>query len=167
MRTAAARTASDLPKPPKAMALAERRQQVKRDRGELSPMHNYIDPRAEEPTGTPHPRPTEPADRGPAAGKLASPFGAQATGNPSWVSAYATAYPAMLSIGGQLQLPTGTTASQVSGMLLYVRDEAGNYIHQQEIKRATGDPSGRYLDNGAWCYGWWPSNAYPAGQCFW
>ncbi|MFD7819673.1 putative adhesin [Streptomyces sp. NPDC059698] len=149
------------------MTLAERRQQMRRDRGELSPMHNYIAPRAVKPAGTPHPRPTEPADRGPAAGKLASPFGAQATGNPTWVSAYATAYPAMLSIGGQLQLPTGTAASQVSGMWLYVRDEAGNYVHQQEIKRTTGDPSGRYLDNGAWCYGWWPSNAYPANQCFW
>ncbi|WP_405388003.1 DUF6531 domain-containing protein [Streptomyces sp. NBC_01102] len=149
------------------MTLAERRQQVKQDRDELSPMHSYIDPRTEKPTGTPHPRPTEPADRGPAAGKLASPFGAQATGNPTWVSAYATAYPAMLSIGGQLQLPAGTTASSVSGMWLYVRDEAGNYVHQQEIKRTTGDPSGRYLDNGAWCYGWWPSNSYPADQCFW
>ncbi|WP_234316628.1 hypothetical protein [Streptomyces sp. NRRL S-15] len=52
-------------------------------------------------------------------------------------------------------------------MWLYVRDEAGNYVHQQEIKRTTGDSSGRYLDNGAWCYGWWPSNAYPADQCFW
>ncbi|WP_406408233.1 hypothetical protein OG923_06890 [Streptomyces halstedii] len=130
------------------MTLAERRQQVKRDRGELSPMHSYIDPRAEKPSGTPHPRSTEPADRGPAANRSATPFGAQATGNPSWVSAYATAYPAMLSIGGQLQLPTGTTASSVSGMWLYVRDEAGNYVHQQEIKRTTGDPSGRYLDNG-------------------
>ncbi|SCD47545.1 YD repeat-containing protein [Streptomyces sp. DpondAA-D4] len=149
------------------MTLAERRQQVKRDRGELSPMHSYIDPRAEKPSGTPHPRPTEPADRGPAANRSATPFGAQATGNPSWVSAYATAYPAMLSIGGQLQLPTGTTASSVSGMWLYVRDEAGNFVLQQEIKRSTGDPSGRYLDNGAWCYGWWPGNAYPADQCFW
>ncbi|WP_327370360.1 DUF6531 domain-containing protein [Streptomyces sp. NBC_01217] len=149
------------------MTLAERRQQVKRDRDELSPMHSYIDPRAEKPSGTPHPRPTEPADRGPAASRSATPFGAQATGNPTWVSAYATAYPAMLSIGGQLQLPAGTTASSVSGMWLYVRDEAGNFVLQQEIKRSTDDPSGRYLDNGAWCYGWWPSNAYPADQCFW
>ncbi|MFD3792156.1 hypothetical protein [Streptomyces cyaneofuscatus] len=74
----------------------------------------------------------------------------QATGNPVWVNARASAYPAMLSIGGQLKLPTAT-ASSYSGMWLYVVDEAGTFVHQQEIKRSTGDPTGRYLDNGAWC----------------
>ncbi|MEQ4606260.1 DUF6531 domain-containing protein [Streptomyces cavourensis] len=52
-------------------------------------------------------------------------------------------------------------------MWLYVVDEAGTFVHQQEIKRSTGDPTGRYLDNGAWCYGWWAGNSYPADQCFW
>ncbi|WP_240003261.1 hypothetical protein, partial [Streptomyces cinnamoneus] len=86
--------------------------------------------------------------------------------NPDWVSAYATAYPGMLSIGGQAKF-SSVSASAVSGLWLYVMDENKNPVHQQEIKRSTGDPEGKYLENGAWCYGWWPSNPYPADQCFW
>lgn len=137
------------------MTPAERRKQVEQGRDRLSPMRRYIDPRAGKPSGKPQARPTKPADRGPVgteAGRSASSSSAQATGNPEWVNAYATAYPAVLSIGGQLKLPTGAAASSCSGMWLYVLDEAGNFVHQQEVKRSTGDPAGRYLDNGAWCY---------------
>ena len=163
---AAERTAADLPKPPVAMTRDDRREQLRRERHEQSPLRAYIDPSAGKPSAPPHAPPTEPAQQGPAAasaGRAAAPPGARATGNPLWVNAYASAYPAKLSIGGQLKLPTAT-ASPYSGMWLYVVDEAGTFVHQQEIKRSTGDPTGRYLDNGAWCYGWWAGNSYPADQ---
>ncbi|MFC9803585.1 DUF6531 domain-containing protein [Streptomyces bacillaris] len=151
------------------MTRDDRREQLRRERHEQSPLRAYIDPSAGKPSAPPHAPPTEPAQQGPAAasaGRAAAPPGARATGNPLWVNAYASAYPAKLSIGGQLKLPTAT-ASPYSGMWLYVVDEAGTFVHQQEIKRSTGDPTGRYLDNGAWCYGWWAGNSYPADQCFW
>ncbi len=167
----AARTAADLPKPPEAMTLAERRRQVERERDELSPLRAYADaPSIEKPAGPPHARPSKPAERGPASAapedRAAAPPGAQATGNPTWITSRAIAYPGKLSIGGQLKLPTAT-ASSYSGMWFYVVDEAGNFVHQQEIKRSTDDPVGRYVDNGVWCYGWWAGNSYPADQCFW
>ncbi|WP_308190751.1 FG-GAP-like repeat-containing protein [Streptomyces sp. HPF1205] len=86
--------------------------------------------------------------------------------DPAWVSAYATAYPGYLSIGGNLQFGSGT-ASSYSGMWLYVVDSSNHIVIQQEIKRSTGDPTGRFLETGAWCYGWWAANSYPANQCFW
>ncbi|WP_405894959.1 DUF6531 domain-containing protein [Streptomyces sp. NBC_00104] len=148
------------------MTLAERRKQVKESRDELSPMRDYADSPTRKPRGKPQSRPDgDDAKRGPATEAGATPFSA-ATGDPAWVSAWATAYPGLLSIGGQMKLPSGTGASY-TGMWLYVLDEAGNFVHQQEIKRASDDPSGRYVENGAWCYGWWPSNSYPADQCFW
>ncbi|MGW6792421.1 DUF6531 domain-containing protein [Streptomyces chartreusis] len=151
------------------MTLAERRQQVKRDRDELSPMRQFVDPPAKRPSGKPHARPEKPAKRGPAAdfgSGEAAPLAAAATSDPAWVSAYATAYPAYLSIGGQLKFSTGT-ASSYSGLWMYVLDEAGNIVFDQEVSKATGDPTGKFLENGAWCYGWWGSTSYPADQCFW
>lgn len=82
------------------------------------------------------------------------------------MTAYATAYPAYLSIGGQLKFSSGT-ASSYSGLWMYVLDEAGNIVYDQEVSKATGDLSGKFLENGAWCYGWWANNSYPADQCFW
>ncbi|WP_438306865.1 DUF6531 domain-containing protein (plasmid) [Streptomyces sp. HUAS TT11] len=151
------------------MTLTERRAQVKRERDELSPMREFVDPPAKKPSGKPHAHPEKPAKKGPAAetnGATSTPLAAAAASDPAWVSAYATAYPAYLSIGGQLQFSSGT-ASSYSGLWLYVLDEAGNFVYDQEISKATDDPTGRFLENGAWCYGWWAGNAYPANQCFW
>ncbi|MFJ6480954.1 MULTISPECIES: FG-GAP-like repeat-containing protein [unclassified Streptomyces] len=82
------------------------------------------------------------------------------------MSAYATAYPGMLTIGGQTKF-SSVPASSVSGLWLYVMDEQKNPVLQQEIKRSTDDPTGKWVDSGAWCYGWWSSNPYPVDQCFW
>jgi RHS repeat-associated protein len=161
---------ADRPKPPKAMTLAERRKQVKQSRGELSPMRGYLHPPSKKPTGKPHPRPEKRPKSGPAlkrtAGGLA-PLAAASTVDPSWVTAYATAYPGSLSIGGNLQFASGR-GSAYKDMWLYVLDEAGNFVLQQEIPRtAANDPSGKNLQSGAWCYDWWSANSYPTDQCFW
>ncbi|WP_353947239.1 DUF6531 domain-containing protein [Streptomyces sp. HUAS MG91] len=149
------------------MTLSERRQQVTRERSELSPLRDYMESPKRTAKGTPHARPgTGRLTRGPAA--KASPDGqrlAAAPGNPVSVSAWATAYPGLLSIGGQVKLPL--RGSTYSGMWLYVMDEAGNPVVQQEIKKSTDDPSGNTPDTGAWCYDWWSSNSYPTDQCFW
>ncbi|MFF8280825.1 FG-GAP-like repeat-containing protein [Streptomyces lateritius] len=172
------RTAKDLPKPPKAMSLAERRTQIDGSEGSHSPMREFVRPKAPRLPLAPARKPDKPPTKGPAAApQAAASDRAEATAgrsdaaaagvpNPDWVSAYASAYPAMLSIGGQTKFST-VAASSVSGLWLYVMDEQGNPALQQEIKRSTDDPSGKYLENGAWCYGWWPSNSYPADQCFW
>lgn len=162
-----ARTAADLPKPPKAMTLAERRRQVKEDRHERSPMREYMDAPERTFKGKPHEKPdTERAERGPATEEsLAAAPRAAAPENPTSVSAWATAYPGMLSIGGQVKLPK--RGSSYTGMWLYVLDESGAPVVQQEIKKATDDPSGDTPDTGAWCYDWWSSNSYPTDQCFW
>ncbi|WP_234018318.1 MULTISPECIES: DUF6531 domain-containing protein [unclassified Streptomyces] len=162
-----ARTAEDLPDPPRAMTLAERRKQVAKDRHEVSPMRGYMDAPERTAKGAPPGRPdSEHVERGPAAGKgAASKRLAAAPGNPVSVSAWATAYPGMLSIGGQVKLPQ--RGSTYTGMWLYVLDEAGYPVVQQEINRSTDDPSGDTPDTGAWCYDWWSSNSYPTDQCFW
>ncbi len=162
-----ARTAEDLPDPPKAMTLAERRKQVAKDRHELSPMRGYMNAPERNAKGTPHGRPkTERIERGPAAETSAAAQRlAAAPENPISVSAWATAYPGMLSIGGQVKLPK--RGSTYTGMWLYVLDEAGFPVVQQEIKKSTDDPSGDTPDTGAWCYDWWSSNSYPTDQCFW
>ncbi len=164
---AQARTAADLPKPPKAMTLAQRRKQVDEDRHERSPMRDYMNAPERAPKGKPHGRPdTDRIERGPAAeSKVAvRPFAAAAE-NPTWVSSWATAYPGMLSIGGQVKLPK--RGDSYTGMWLYVLDEGGYPVVQQEIKKSTDDPSGDTPDTGAWCYDWWASNSYPTDQCFW
>jgi RHS repeat-associated protein len=164
---AEARTAEDLPDPPRAMTLAERREQVAEERHERSPMRGYMNAPGRKAKGTPHGRPeTERIERGPAAGADADTQRlAAAPGNPTWVSAWATAYPGMLSIGGQVKLPQ--RGSAYTGMWLYVLDEAGSPVVQQEIKKSTDDPSGDTPDTGAWCYDWWAANSYPTDQCFW
>ncbi|MFI9182074.1 DUF6531 domain-containing protein [Streptomyces goshikiensis] len=149
------------------MTLAERRKQVAKDRHELSPMRGYMNAPELKAKGTPHGRPdTERIERGPAVetGAAAQRLAA-APGNPVSVSAWATAYPGMLSIGGQVKLPQ--RGSMYTGMWLYVMDEAGSPVVQQEIKKSTDDPSGDTPDTGAWCYDWWSSNSYPTDQCFW
>lgn len=166
--SAPVRTAKDLPKPPKAMTLAERQAQMDQSRQNHSPMREFLKPRPPRLPLAAADKPDRPLKSGPAA---APPSGAAARSvaampNPDWVSAYATAYPAMLSIGGQTKF-SSVAASSISGLWLYVMDEQGNPVLQKEIKRATDDPSGKYLENGAWCYGWWPSSPYPVDQCFW
>ncbi|GGP56110.1 hypothetical protein GCM10010247_31110 [Streptomyces calvus] len=52
-----ARTAEDLPDPPRAMTLAERRKQVAKDRRELSPVGRYMTAPERTAKGTPHGRP--------------------------------------------------------------------------------------------------------------
>ncbi|MFH8935923.1 DUF6531 domain-containing protein [Streptomyces griseosporeus] len=152
------------------MTLAERREQVERSRGKWAPAHAYSDSPTRKPASKPHSRPDRGrAKEGPAAegGAAPQPLAAAATVDPAWVSAWAEAYPGRLSIGGQMKLGSGTGTSY-NDMWLYVLDEAGNFVLQQEIKRtAANDPAGQYLENGAWCYAWWPSNSYPADQCFW
>lgn len=164
---AKARTAADLPKPPKAMTLAERRKQVDEDRHERSPMRDYMNAPGRMSKGKPHSRPdVDRVERGPAAeSKVALQPLAAAAENPTWVSSRATAYPGMLSIGGQVKLPK--RGDSYTGMWLYVLDEGGSPVVQQEIKKSTDDPSGDTLDTGAWCYDWWASNSYPTDQCFW
>ncbi|UYQ66702.1 DUF6531 domain-containing protein [Streptomyces peucetius] len=149
------------------MTLAERRRQVAEERHEPSPMRDYMNAPERKLKGKPHGRPGKNrAERGPAAEPdLTVQPRAAATENPTWVSSWATAYPGMLSIGGQVQLPKD--GSSYTGMWLYVRDEAGNFVVQQEIRKATDDPSGDTPDTGAWCYDWWSSNSYPADRCFW
>ncbi|MFI0243082.1 DUF6531 domain-containing protein [Streptomyces sp. NPDC016845] len=149
------------------MTLAERRRQVKEERHELSPMRAYMDAPERTAKGMPHNRPDpKRIERGPAAEASADTRGAAAAPeNPVSVSAWATAYPGLLSIGGQVKLPK--RGSTYSGMWLYVMDEAGNPVVQQEIKKSADDPSGYTPDTGAWCYDWWSSNSYPTDQCFW
>ncbi|MGW3953092.1 DUF6531 domain-containing protein [Streptomyces sp. NPDC004752] len=148
------------------MTLAERRKQVKQARGELSPMRGYANRSAAKPKGKPHGRPDRDAARsGPAARESVTTLAA-APADPAWVTAYATAYPAYLSVGGQLKFSSGT-ASSYSGLWLYVMDEAGKPVYNQEISKAADDPTGKFLENGAWCYGWWAGNSYPTDQCFW
>ncbi|MER7967158.1 DUF6531 domain-containing protein [Streptomyces ardesiacus] len=161
------------------MTLAERRNQVKQSRDDLSPMRGYLEPPGKEagkPSAKPHSRPKKLPKRGPgtevattkspSAKSGATTPAAAATADPAWVTAYATAYPAYLSVGGQLKFSSGS-ASSYSGLWMYVLDEAGEIVYDQEVSKATGDPSGKFLENGAWCYGWWASNSYPADQCFW
>ncbi|MER5447022.1 DUF6531 domain-containing protein [Streptomyces sp. NPDC002766] len=151
------------------MTLAERRKQVKQAQDNLSPMRGFLHAPSRKPSGKPHPRPTKRPKSGPASQNAlsgATTSAAASASDPAWVSATASAYPGYLSIGGHLQFGSGTAASY-SGMWLYVLDSAGNFVIQQEIKKSTGDPSGRFLETGAWCYGWWPANSYPADQCFW
>ncbi|GAA2637445.1 hypothetical protein GCM10010425_45530 [Streptomyces spororaveus] len=153
------------------MSLAERREQMDRANGDHSPMRGFVQPKPPNLPASPAEKPGTPLKAGPAAKPLAernSTSGLAAAGvpNPDWVSAYATAYPATLSIGGQTKF-SSVAASSVSGLWLYVMDEQKNPVLQQEIKRATDDPSGKYVENGAWCYGWWPSSSYPVDQCFW
>ncbi len=149
------------------MTLAERRRQVAKERHELSPMRAYMGAPERKAKGTPHSRPdAKRIKRGPAAGSGAGAQSfAAAPANPVSVSAWATAYPGLLSIGGQVKLPL--RGSTCSGMWLYVMDEAGNPAVQQEIKKGTDDPSGATPEAGAWCYDWWSSNSYPTDQCFW
>ncbi|PWG15419.1 hypothetical protein DF268_01010 [Streptomyces sp. V2] len=151
------------------MTLAERREQVKQSTDKWAPVHDYLDSPGRRPKGDPVARPAKGgAERGPAATSAkARPLTAAATPDPAWVSSWAEASPGQLSIGGQLKLgsATGTT---YNGAWLYVRDEAGNFVLQQEIKRnAANDPVGKYLDNGLWCYAWWAGSSLPADQCFW
>lgn len=164
------RTAADLPKPPKAMTLAERRSQEARGQGAVSPMRGYVRPRPVKRGLRPHARPFSGPGRGLSKGpavqrmgrsSVLAPRSTAATPDPAWVSAYALAYPGYMSIGGYLQFGSGSAASY-SGMWLYVIDSSGNYVIQQEIKKSTGNPQGRFLETGAWCYGWWPANSYPA-----
>ncbi|MFH8562469.1 DUF6531 domain-containing protein [Streptomyces sp. NPDC017988] len=149
------------------MTLAERRAQVAKEQHELSPMRAYMNAPDRKPEGTPHSRPDPSRMRhGPAATpphRAANPRAAPE--NPAWVSAWATAYPGKLSIGGQVKLPK--RGSTYSGMWLYVMDEGGAPVYQLEIKKATDDPKGDTPDTGAWCYDWWTSNSYPTDQCFW
>ncbi|MFJ8599238.1 putative adhesin [Streptomyces shenzhenensis] len=148
------------------MTLDERRKQVKQARDELSPMRGYANRSAGKPKDKPHSRPDRDAAKsGPAARESVTTLAA-ATTDPAWVTAYATAYPAYLSIGGQLKFSSGT-ASSYSGLWLYVMDEAGKFVYDQEISKTTDDPTGKFLENGAWCYGWWAGNSYPTDQCFW
>ncbi|MFB7272679.1 DUF6531 domain-containing protein [Streptomyces sp. NPDC056244] len=149
------------------MTLAERRKQVAKDQHELSPMRGYMNAPEKKSKGKSHGRPDKDrVDRGPVteSSTAGQPLAA-ATENPTWVSSWATAYPAMLSIGGQVKLPK--RGSTYNGMWLYVLDEAGFPVVQQEIKKATDDPAGDTPDTGAWCYDWWASNSYPTDQCFW
>ncbi|MFE6288309.1 putative adhesin [Streptomyces sp. NPDC057877] len=150
------------------MTLAERRQQVAKDRHERSPMRAYMDAPGRKSKAAPHSRPDDRdrLKRGPAAERslTAQPLAA-AGENPTWVSSWATAYPGLLSIGGQVKLPQ--RGSAYTGMWLYVLDEAGYPVLQQEIRKATDNPSGDTPATGAWCYDWWSSNSYPTDQCFW
>ncbi|MFD6286345.1 DUF6531 domain-containing protein [Streptomyces sp. NPDC060205] len=149
------------------MTLAERRRQMNEDRDERSPMRAYMDAPERTLKGKPHAKPkTSEVKRGPAAEPGATTQRlAAAPENPTSVSAWATAYPGMLSIGGQVKLPK--RGSTYTGMWLYVLDEAGFPVVQQEIKKSTDDPSGNTPATGAWCYDWWASNSYPTDQCFW
>ncbi|MFH8989791.1 DUF6531 domain-containing protein [Streptomyces sp. NPDC017940] len=149
------------------MTLAQRRAQVAKEQHQLSPMRAYMNAPGRKPEGRPHGRPDpDRARRGPAAVPPRRPAGSLAAPeNPTSVSAWASAYPAMLSIGGQVKLPK--RGSTYSGMWLYVMDEGGAPVHQLEIKKATDDPRGDTPGTGAWCYDWWSSNSYPTDQCFW
>ncbi|MEV4920930.1 DUF6531 domain-containing protein [Streptomyces tirandamycinicus] len=148
------------------MKLGERREQVAKDRHELSPMRAYMNAPGRVGKGKPHGRPdTDRIERGPAAEAGTAARSLAAPGNPVSVSSWATAYPGKLSIGGQIKLPL--RGSTYSGMWLYVMDEAGKPVVQQEIKKSTDDPSGATPDTGAWCYDWWSGNTYPTDQCFW
>lgn len=161
---------ADRPKPPKAMTLTERRKQVKQSRDDLSPMSRYRDSPTRKPVGKPHPRPGKSAveRRLIAEGNTTRrPLTAAATADPAWVSSLALASPGRLSIGGYLQFSSGT-GSSYSGLLLLIRNEAGTVVYAQEINKATDDPVGKgQLDNGAWCYGWWPNEPHADDQCFW
>ncbi|MCF6521540.1 RHS repeat protein [Streptomyces sp. JJ36] len=157
------------------MTLTDRRKQLDRSRGEASPRGAYQDSPRRKPARKHDPaEPPAPAakpERGPAATDDRStapsaPSATAVTADPAWVTAWATAYPATLSIGGQLKFSSGT-ADAYTGAWLYILDEAGNFVFDKEITRSTGDPTGRYLDNGLWCYGWWGENSYPDDQCFW
>ncbi|MFD8352563.1 DUF6531 domain-containing protein [Streptomyces coelicoflavus] len=152
------------------MTLQQRHKQLAESRDRVSPMRGYVQPRKEKPShATPREKPTGQADSGPAAGPTegtVAPRSAAAVADPAWVSAYASAYPEYLSIGGQLKFGSGAAASY-SGLWMYVVDEGGTIVFDQEVNRATGDPTGKFLENGAWCYGWWADKAYPADQCFW
>ena len=167
-----ARTAADLPKPPKAMTLAERRKQVKQSRDELSPMRGYRDSPARKPVGKPHPRPGKSAveRRLLAEGSpTRQPLAVAATADPAWVSGSSGVWPGTLSIGGHVKFSSGT-GSSYSRLLLLLRNEAGTVVKAEEIDKATYDPEGKgHLDSGAWCYGWWAPNPYPdrADECFW
>ncbi|MEY9484246.1 hypothetical protein RKD26_000040 [Streptomyces calvus] len=137
-----ARTADDLPDPPRAMTLAERRKQVAKDRHELSPMQRYMNAPERTAKGTPHGRPDkERIKRGPAAetGAAAQRLAA-APGNPVSVSAWATAYPGMLSIGGQVKLPIGVHRDVAvrPGRGGLPRRPAGGFVHLQEQRMSTG-----------------------------
>ncbi|PSJ26946.1 hypothetical protein B7P34_20355 [Streptosporangium nondiastaticum] len=156
------------------MSLAERKKQVSSSRGSYSPMREFVRPRASEPSAHPGEKPDRPLKNGPAArgsgSSLARAPAPAGVPNPDWVSSFAVAYPGTLAIGGHLQF-SSVPASSVSGLWLYVLDEQKRPVHQQEIKRRDADdPVGKYLENGVWCYGWWPSgpsNPYPDNQCFW
>lgn len=164
---AQARAADDLPKPPKAMTPAERRKQVDEDREDRSPMRDYLHAPGRMSKGKPHSRPdTNRVERGPAAASKVPlrPLAAAAE-NPTWVSSWATAYPGMLSTGGQVKLPK--RGDSYTGMWLYVLDEGGYPVVQQESKKSTDDPSDDTPDTGAWCYDWCASNSSPTDQCFW
>ncbi|MEU3036536.1 DUF6531 domain-containing protein [Streptomyces griseoaurantiacus] len=154
------------------MSLAERRKQVKASGNELSPMRGFMDTPGKRPKGKPHGRPKgDGAKHGPAAEEGATPraLAAASATDPAWVSSWAEAYPGSLSIGGHLQFGSGTAASY-SGLWLYVIDEDGKFVLQQEVKKATDDPRGDTPDSGAWCYGWWTDSNIPADaadECFW
>ncbi|RZU45578.1 hypothetical protein EV284_0215 [Streptomyces sp. BK022] len=162
-----ARTAGDIPTPPKAMTLAERRKQITRDRLGTSAASDYMKAPGRKPTGKPVRPNGHEATRGPAAQSPSAvrPGVAAAPENPTWVSSWATASPGLLSIGGHVKLPK--RGSTYSGMWFYVLDEAGNFVIQQEIKKSTGDPVGDTSPTGVWCYDWWSSNSYPTDECFW
>ncbi|GAA3305092.1 hypothetical protein GCM10020295_57920 [Streptomyces cinereospinus] len=164
---AEARTAAEIPEPPEATTLAERRKQVKQERDELSPMHDYARSPGTKPTAKPHGRPNVQPNKGPAAETEAAPFSAAATVGPEWVSISNGVWPGSFFTGGHLQFAEGTGANY-SGLWIFILDEAGKIVHDWEIDKATYDPAGKgIMDSGAWCYGWWPSNQYPADQCFW
>lgn len=160
------RTAADLPKPPKAMTLADRRKQVTKTRLDRSPISDFMKAPGRKPTSKPARPDGHGAKRGPAAksSNAVRPRVAAAPENPTWVSSSATAYPGLLSIGGHVKLPK--RGSSYTGMWFYVLDEAGNFVIQQEIKKSTDDPSSDTPATGAWCYDWWSSNSYPTDECF-
>ncbi|MFJ3539051.1 FG-GAP-like repeat-containing protein [Streptomyces sp. NPDC090109] len=166
---APARMAEDLPKPPKAMSLTERRAQMDRTRQDSSPMREFAQGKPARPSAPAAAIPGKLPGNGPAAAGVPPSDSARAAAampNPDWVTSEAIAYPGSLSIGGHLQF-SSVPASSVSGLWLYVMDEQGYPALQMEIKRSTDNPVGRYLANGAWCYGWWGTNSYPADRCFW
>lgn len=105
-------------------------------------MREFLKPKPPQSPAESAPKPDKPLKIGPAAKPAQTSAARVAAGvpNPDWVSAYASAYPGMLSIGGQAKF-SSVSASSVSGLWLYVMDENKYPVLQQEIKRSTGDPT--------------------------
>ena len=162
------RSATDVPKAPKAMTLAARRRQVARARLTVSPAGRFERKGQRPDAKAKYPHPTGRPKGAPARDAKVTPR--TVPPDPAWVSASATAYPGAVDIGGQLEFASGKTAANYSEVLLLVRDASGTTVVAKEVTRSD-DPTTHFDDQAtAWCYGWWANNGgYPqfANRCFW